>query len=78
MTVQIDGCYSMSIKVGQHRQPALVDNGKVEGVIDHLLHVHPFLVPGHHPIPLPVSGRHPVRPVSPIHPDRPDSEPVQP
>jgi hypothetical protein len=78
VTVQIDGCYSMSIKVGQHRQPALVDNGRVEGILDHLFHVHPFLVPGHHPIPLPVSGLHPVRPVSPAHPDLPDSEPVQP
>lgn len=71
VTVQVDGCYSMSIKVGQHWQPALVDNGKVEAIIDHLVHVHRFLVPGRHPIPLPVSGLHPV---GPVHP--PNSEPV--
>ena len=78
VTIQIDGCYSMSIKVGQHWQPALVDNGKVEAIIDHLLHVRPFLVPGQHPIPLPVSGVYPVRPVGPGHPDLPDSDPVKP
>jgi hypothetical protein len=68
----------MSIKVGQHWQPALVDKGQVEQIIDHLVHVHRDLVPGTHPIPLPVSGHHPVRPVGPGNPDRPDSEPVQP
>jgi len=84
VTVQIDGCYALSIKVGQHWQPALVDNDQIEQIINHLFHIHPGFVAGAHPMPGPEAGRQsvrpvgPVRPVSPIHPHLPDSEPGQP
>ncbi len=45
--IQIDGCYSMGVVVGGHDQPALVDDYKIEPIIDHLLRIHPFLAPSH-------------------------------
>jgi hypothetical protein len=42
VTIYADGCYSLSIKVGGHSQPALVDNYQIERIINHLLHIHPL------------------------------------
>jgi hypothetical protein len=36
-TVTADGCFSYGISVGGHQQPALVDNGKIERIADHLM-----------------------------------------
>src|SRR5712691_9907777 len=49
--IDANGCYSLTIKVGGHWQPALVDNGQIEGIIRHLLHLRPEHLPiSNHPV----------------------------